>query len=180
MPGIELTTTVRPAAHVVRAVAVALVVGLCACTTSAASAGLRRGASCPMSHVHYTPYPGVEQGLGPVPWIATSGGGSIKAHLFYYEAMPWAAKRLLGARIFTTRRRRNISPKVLWVIHARGGGSTIAIHGRRLDGRGSFAATYPASGYDYPSYVEVPRAGCWRVTVTSGRLTGSVVFAAVD
>jgi len=133
-----------------------------------------------MSHVHYTPYSGVERGLGRIPWIATSRGRSIKAHLFYYEGMPWGRKRLLGARIFTTRRRRNINPKVLWVIHVPGGGPTIRIRGRRLDGPGAFAATYPAAGPDYPSYVEVPHAGCWRVTVTSGRLTGSVVFAAVD
>jgi hypothetical protein len=32
----------------------------------------------------------------------------------------------------------------------------------------------------FPSYVSVPAAGCWRVTVTSGALSGSVVFAAVD
>lgn len=133
-----------------------------------------------MSHVHYAPYPGAEEGLGHVPWIATSGGGAIKAHLFYYGGMPWARKRLLGARIFTTRRRRDINPKVLWVISGPGGRPTIAIRGRRLDGPGSFAATYPSAGHDYPSYVEVPHAGCWRVTVTSGRLTGSVVFAAID
>src|SRR5579884_1420353 len=156
------------------------VVVVLSCGATAASAALRRGASCPMSHVHYTPYSGVERGLGRIPWIATSRGRSIKAHLFYYEGMPWGRKRLLGARIFTTRRRRNINPKVLWVIHVPGGGPTIRIRGRRLDGPGAFAATYPAAGPDYPSYVEVPHAGCWRVTVTSGRLTGSVVFAAVD
>ena len=37
-----------------------------------------------------------------------------------------------------------------------------------------------ASGGQFPSYVLVPKPGCWRVTVTSGRLSGSVVFAAVD
>lgn len=110
-----------------------------------------------MSHVHYAPYPSVERGLGHIPWIATRRGGSIKAHLFYYEAMVWGRKRLHGARIFTTRRRRNINPKVLWVTPAAGAGATIGIRGRRLDGTGSFAATYPAAGPDYPSYVEVPQ-----------------------
>jgi hypothetical protein len=57
------------------------------------------------------------------------------------------------------------------------------IRGRRLDGPGRFSSIVPrALGMpaQFPSYVSVPAAGCWRVTVTSGALSGSVVFAAVD
>ena len=73
-----------------------------------------------MSHVHYAPYPGVEKGLGSIPWIESAGPGSVKASLFYYGAVPWRAKHLLGARIFTTQKRRNFNPKVLWTIRAPG------------------------------------------------------------
>jgi hypothetical protein len=51
--------------------------------------------------------------------------------------------------------------------------------GRRLDAPGSFSGTYKGFG-DYPSYVNVPAPGCWRVTVTTGPARGSVVFSATD
>jgi len=136
---------------------------------------------CPMSHVHYASYPHVGAGLGGIPWIETSNR-SFYAHPFYWGAMPWAKERRIGARIFTTVERRRISPKVLWI--ARGpAGEALVIRGRRLDGPGRFSSIVPrALGMpaQFPSYVSVPAAGCWRVTVTSGALSGSVVFAAVD
>ncbi len=132
-----------------------------------------------MSHVHYAPYPGVEQGLAAVPWISSVPGGSFKAHLFFYGGVPWGRQHLLGARIFTTRRPRDINPKVLWITRTKGYGSKLAIDGRRLDAPGSFSESYKGFG-DYPSYVTVPTAGCWSVTVTTGRVTGRVVFSATD
>lgn len=137
--------------------------------------------ACPMSHVHYTPYPGVEQGLARLPWIAAAPDGSFKAHLFFYDPrlVPWAKDRLLGARIFTVRKRRQINPKVLWITRAKGYGRTLTMTGERLDAPGHFSATYQGFG-DYPSYVSVPTPGCWRVSVTSGRVTGRVVFSATD
>jgi hypothetical protein len=136
---------------------------------------------CPMSHVHYTAYPGVEQGLGAVPWLSTTPGGRFKAHLFFYDArlFSWAKQQLLGARIFTTRKQRRINPKVLWITRTKGYTKTLTIHGQRLDAPGSFSDTYRGFG-DYPSYVKVPTPGCWRVTVTTGRITGRVVFSATD
>ena len=134
-----------------------------------------------MSHVHYGPYPGVERGLGRVPWISSAPDGRFKAHLFFYDPtmFPWAKEHLVGARIFTTRRSRRINPKVLWITRAKGYTRTLTIQGERLDAPGSFNATYPGFG-DYPSYVSVPAPGCWRVTVRTGRVTGRVVFSATD
>jgi len=132
-----------------------------------------------MSHVHYGAYPGVEAGLANVPWISSVPNGSFTAHLFFYGGVPWAKLHRLGARIFTIRKPRNINPKVLWITRTRGYGSTLVIRGKRLDASGSFSATYTGRG-DYPSYVNVPAPGCWRVTVTTGRVSGRVVFSATD
>ena len=136
--------------------------------------------SCPVSHVHYRPYLGVGQGLGGVPWIETSNG-AFYGHLFYFGGTPWARTKPLGARIFTTVVRRRISPKVLWISRRGAHTGHLVIRGRRLDGPGEFTwrQSY-RSGYQFPSYVEIPAAGCWRVTVSSAGLSGSVVFAAVD
>lgn len=157
-----------------------LVTGVVVSLGLSASSGARpTGSACPMSHVRYGPYPGVEQGLEKVPWISSAPGGSFKAHLFFYGGVPWAKQHLLGARIFTTRKTRNINPKVLWITKAHGYGSKLFIRGQRLDAAGSFSATYPGWG-DYPSYIEVPTPGCWRVTVESGAVSGRVVFSATD
>ncbi|MGH3002701.1 MAG: hypothetical protein ACRDM1_08600 [Gaiellaceae bacterium] len=148
-------------------------------TRSADGAGL---ASCPVSHVHYRPYKDQGAGLRLVPWIATAPSAAFSAHLFFYGATPWSRRHLLGARIFTAAAKRNVNPKVLWIARRPGAGRSISISGSRLDRPGRFEARYPRalSGSQFPSYVEVPQAGCWRVTVRSGRLVGRVVFAAVD
>jgi hypothetical protein len=146
---------------------------------SASSGARPSGSACPMSHVSYGSYPGVEQGLAKVPWISSAPRGAFKAHLFFYGGVPWAKQHLLGARIFTTRKPHSINPKILWITRSPGYGSTLKIEGQRLDAPGSFASTENGFG-DYPSYLDVPAPGCWRVTVTSGRVSGRVVFSAAD
>lgn len=145
------------------------------------SSGARpAGRACPMSHVIYRPYAGIDKaGLERLPWIASAPGGRFTAHLFYYGAVPWGKQHLLGARIFTTRKPRTVNPKVLWITRAHGYGRILRMSGRRLDAPGSFSSTYNGFG-DYPSYVSVPAPGCWRVTVTTGPVSGSVVFSATD
>ncbi|HVU77439.1 MAG TPA: hypothetical protein VHC67_07645 [Gaiellaceae bacterium] len=137
-------------------------------------------ATCPVTHVHYTPYRGVPQGLGPVPWIATSNG-AFYGHLFFVEGTPWRRTHPVGAHIFTTRVHRAIDPKVLWLSRRGARQGRVLVRGRQLGGSGTFEwRAVSASAYQFPSYVPVPSAGCWRVTVSSGGLSGSVVFAAVD
>jgi hypothetical protein len=149
---------------------------------SSTAAGAR-AATCPVSHVHYAPDRAADRGLQPIPWLASAPAGAFHAHLFFYGGTPWARKQLVGARIFTTVKRRAINPKVLWTTRRPGAGATLLITGRRLDKPGRFSSRYPrASGgsIQFPSYVEVPEAGCWRVTIRSGTVTGAVTFAAVD
>lgn len=68
---------------------------------------------------------------------------------------------------------------MLWITRTKGYTQTFTVQGQRLDAPGTFSDTYHGFG-DYPSYVNVPEPGCWRVTVTTGRLTGRVVFSATD
>lgn len=153
----------------------AVALGLSASTEARSTAN-----ACPMSHVLYRPYTGVDaQGLRTLPWIASAPGGWFTAHLFFYASVPWARQHLLGARIFTTRRSHDVNPKVLWITRTHGYRQTLTMRGQRLDAPDSFTDTYKGFG-DYPSYVKVATPGCWRVTVTSGHATGSVVFSATD
>jgi len=137
-------------------------------------------APCHATQVHYRAYPGIGAGLAPVPWIATSNG-AFYGHLFYFEGTPWRLSKPRRARIFTTVVRRRVAPKVLWISRRGARTGRLVIHGRRLDALGAFTwrESY-RSGYQFPSYVEIPAAGCWRVTVSSGGSSGSVVFDASD
>lgn len=139
-------------------------------------------ATCPVSHVHYSTDTSAAGGLRSIPWIATTPTQNFHAHLFLYGGTPWAKQHLPGARIFTTVKTRPVNPKVLWTAQRPGAGMTLLISGKRLDKPGHFSSRYPSvsPGNQFPSYVEVPQAGCWRITVKSGKLAGAVTFEAVD
>lgn len=110
-----------------------------------------------------------------IPWIHA---GPVAGYLFYYGAAgPWQTRtdRLLitpggGTSLYAT--------KILW--HVRGGSRLITISGQRLDGLGHFRQRFSAKGGYYPSIVDVPSAGCWRVTVRSGRHSGRFAFLALS
>ena len=136
--------------------------------------------ACPASHVHYVSYPGVGAGLSGVPWIATSNG-AFYGHLFYVGGTPWRVSKPVVAHIFTTKKKRNLHPKVLWISRRGAATGHLVIRGRRLDAPGMFVTRNAnGGGYQFPSYVEIPTAGCWRVTISSASVSGSVVFVAVD
>jgi hypothetical protein len=146
---------------------------------SAAAAQTRPAATCAATTVQYRPAPsGTPAGVSG-PWVASTNS-AFRGYLFYVGATRWARTKPHGARIFTTKAHERIHPKVLWLALGRAT-AAISIRGTRLDRPGSFTSTDPGvGGRQYPSYVEVPAAGCWRVSVTSGSLHGSVTFVASD
>jgi hypothetical protein len=75
-----------------------------------------------------------------------------------------------------------VNMKVLWVVRRRWG-RTLQISGQRLDAAGSFRQTFPMAGSPvgtFPSIIEVPDAGCWALTVRTGRLGGVLVVKVVE
>lgn len=59
--------------------------------------------------------------------------------------------------------------KVLWIMKLPRLGSTLRIEARPVDAaKPLIRSTFPADsspGEIYPSYVNVPKAGCWRLTL---------------
>ena len=113
-----------------------------------------------------------------VPWVRA---GPVYGYLFYYGAGgPW--KTQPGRVLITTRGGvpGSYQTKILW--HVPGGSIVVAVSGRKLDGPGRFRQRFPVSGGGgwFPSIVVVPSAGCWRLTVTSGRKTGRFAFVAMS
>jgi hypothetical protein len=154
------------------------VVGSLFCVVSAGADRQRTG-TCAATKVEYRPAPsGAPKGVGG-PWVASTNS-AFRGYLFYVGATRWAKTKPHGARIFTAKARERVYPKVLWLALGKSR-TSISIQGTRLDHAGSFKATYPGvGGGQYPSYIEIPTAGCWRVSVSSGRLRGAVTFVASD
>ncbi|MGH3429867.1 MAG: hypothetical protein ACRDQZ_20245 [Mycobacteriales bacterium] len=93
---------------------------------------------------------------GPTPWpAAISQRGTVAAVVFGY---PLRAGNPTG--------RMN---KVLWIMKLPRLGSPLRIEARPVDAsKPLIRATVPSDsspGEIYPSYVNVPRAGCWRLTL---------------
>jgi len=165
---------------------VALIVSLVASTALVPTSAnalhrlVRSNPVCAASAVQYRTAKRTPDGVAGVPWVASTNS-AFRGYLFYWGGTRWARTRARTVRIFTTNAHLRVNPKVLWVA-LKQSASTVTIHGTRLDGPGSFSARYPAAigGGQFPSYVTVPAAGCWRVGVRSGSLHGSVTFLATD
>jgi hypothetical protein len=130
--------------------------------------------ACVSAQVSYAPPPDV--GAPSIPWIRS---GPVTGYLFYYSPDgPWKEQRN-RVLIATRGRGPGYRTKILW--HVRDGFRRVTLTGRRLDGAGRFRQTYPGiRGSYFPSFLIVPRPGCWKVTVASAGHRGSFAFVAFD
>ena len=80
--------------------------------------------------------------------------------------------------------------KILWAFlepsAKRRADTDLTVHGTRLDGPGTFRETFAGIGYEgsrgapsYASVIDVPKPGCWRLTLTTGTLSATVDVRAV-
>jgi hypothetical protein len=141
------------------------------------ASSLRR---CDSTLVHYTRYEGAAAGLAQLPWIAASpASAGLVGHLFYYDPLnSWKQKHLPGLRLYSGGEGPNgrISMKILWESR-RGSARDLSVRGRRLDGSGSFSQQLPPASSNqrqFPSIIDVPAPGCWRLTLTTGTVKASV------
>jgi hypothetical protein len=116
--------------------------------------------------------------LRGVPWIATPSR-AILGFLFFRppHANGTAALMRAGGKM-----PNGGSTKILWVLTKAGGTGRLTIRGVNLDGPGTMKETVPGSagpGGNYPSIVTIPTAGCWRLTVRSGSVSGVVTLPVV-
>jgi hypothetical protein len=135
---------------------------------------------CTSTLVHYTRYKGAPAGLAQLPWIAASPASTgLVGHLFYYDRLnAWRQKHLPGLRLYSAGQSPDgrISMKVLWESR-RGTTLGLAVRGRRLDGSGSFSQQLSPTSSNprqFPSIIDVPAPGCWRLTLTAGNATATV------
>jgi hypothetical protein len=123
------------------------------------------------------------QGTTP-PWVATPDR-HVVAFLFYYGGRPFRDGRqvpayMAHATIATHGRVPQGSTKILWWVRGKGAGPTLTVTGTRLDAAGAFRQVVSGNGRTFPSIVDVPTAGCWRLSLRSGKVTGGLIVRAID
>ncbi|MGZ4359464.1 MAG: hypothetical protein ACXVY8_01840 [Gaiellaceae bacterium] len=157
--------------------------------TAESNAAARAGASsldrCAAALVHYRPYKGVQAGLAQLPWIAASPASTgLVGHLFYYDRLNvWKQKRLARLRIYSGGQSPDgrISMKILWELR-RGNTMVLRVQGKRLDGPGAFSqqlGSAASSPTQFPSIIDVPTPGCWRLTLKTDKTAGQVAVLAL-
>jgi hypothetical protein len=115
-----------------------------------------------------------------IPHVDVKG---LTGHLFYYTGTTLMDGRVNGSDglvIYAGGKNGRLATKILWTL-PKGAARALRIAGRQLDGNGSFSERWTAAGgRQFPSIVDVPSAGCWRLTLTSGRIRRTVVLQAVE
>jgi hypothetical protein len=170
-----------------QAAALVAILGLVALAAGSSSAEPQ--ASCLAARVNYTPYNG-GGGLGDIPWVGGTPGRYRLRGLLWYWPESWREQQVQRVRIYVGGKvPQGWTTKILWAFlgepaKTRAGGELV-VRGRRLDGRGSFTQRFGAIGYEgqqgpsYASIIDVPKPGCWRLRLTTGRVRVSVVFRAI-
>lgn len=75
--------------------------------------------------------------------------------------------------------------KILWELLDGKQALMLNLRGKRLDGSGSFAQSFSPAGptptgpTQFPSIIDVPKPGCWRLTLTAGKAVTRVTVLAV-
>jgi len=144
---------------------------------------------CRAARVQRPPYPGHGKGLDGLPWIAGRPRSTGLVGLVWFfspESNPTGRARIWAGG----RAPDGSNTKMLWVFlgdaAAAGADAELRVVGRRMDGPGRFADSFAAIGYEgsdgapsYASIIDIPRPGCWRLTLTSGSLRATVDMRAI-
>jgi hypothetical protein len=166
------------------------VTGLGLGAVAVATARPSASAACAASRVHYERNREAGPGLTELPWIVAGRGSTrIVGYLFYYGTSALGDSRFnrspsvaipVGGTIPAGEASPAASAKILWITQGKASRHLLIV-GRRLDGAGTFRQTEQAAASgSFPSIVGLPSAGCWRLTLKTGRVAATAVFQAVD
>ena len=131
-------------------------------------------ASCVPTPIHYGANRSVAGAPPDVPWIvATPKSAHIIGFLFFVPPGATGQDALMrtGGRGPNGR-----SDKILWYITRGRPTRTLTITGKNLSSSDSMRQTFPVASSGYPSILDIPTAGCWKLTIRSGKIRGHVTF----
>jgi hypothetical protein len=133
---------------------------------------------CAATPVHAPPYPRVEHGLSQLRWVQS---GRVTGFLFGYDTRLVDASSPTFALWANGMAPEGWATKVLWRVPVGRGTRELVIRGVSLDGQGTFEqrSLRAGGGAGYPSIVELPGPGCWRLQVRTGGVKATFVVLAV-
>jgi hypothetical protein len=149
----------------------------------------RSGAECLPTAVEYGQIPKsrrqVASGLIPsnLPWVRDESS-RIFGLLFYLSNPEFTRRYRLDRRparaVISTggEVRPGMQTKILWWVRDRSGDRPLILAGKRLDG-GDELRQALGGGPVIPSIVTIPTAGCWKLTLSNGTISGTLVFEAL-
>jgi hypothetical protein len=126
---------------------------------------------CPATTVHYG-----ATSIG-APWVRS---GAVTGNVFAYSGRMLMDGRVNGSDglvLYTHGGTGNPAMKILWT--TRRPGRRLTLRGTRLDAPGAFTQLWSGAS-EVPSIVDVPAAGCWRLSVSTGKVRATFVVQAVD
>jgi hypothetical protein len=140
--------------------------------------------TCHPSIVHYDKNPAFPLNLRPLPYVQASAHGfTLVGHLFYYTAVPaWKGHHITHFRIFPHGQMGNSSlqMKILWTLLDGSPSTTgLTVNGVRTDTGTHLSTQRFAGGTEFPSIIDVPTAGCWRLSLSTGTSTTHLTVLAV-
>jgi hypothetical protein len=124
-----------------------------------------------------------------IPWVqALPTSSGIMGHLFYAQTHTTGGTyRFLHTG--GSYPGEGVNTKILWTVDHPGILAALQIDGTNLSDRGkTFRQTINPTASpvvvpspdQYPSIVDVPGAGCWRLQITSGQASGTIIMWVVD
>jgi hypothetical protein len=106
-------------------------------------------------------------------------------YLFYYDRQnAWRKQALTPLRMYSGGESPDghMNMKILWELRHGNAPALLDVRATRIDGPGSsFQRVTPTSSdkTQFPSIIDIPAPGCWRLTLMAGRTTGHVVVDVV-
>jgi hypothetical protein len=110
----------------------------------------------------------------------------VTGHLFAYAGRTLMDGRINasdGLVLYTHGGTGNPTAKILWRVRTwRRAARTMTIQATRLDGPGAFTVRLRGAGGTslFPSIIDIPQAGCWRLSLRTGKVRATFVVEAVD
>jgi hypothetical protein len=144
--------------------------------------------ACPVSQVRYGAR---DHRIAGGAWLRGRPASSGLVVVLAYWPQEWRRRRVRDARIYTGGEMpQGWSTKAMWAFlgsaQRNRGGEELVVRGTRLDARGRFTQRFAAIGDagqngapSFASIVDVPKAGCWRLDVSTATLRSSVVVRAI-
>jgi hypothetical protein len=175
----DLTRCTLESAMTRRAALLALVVAALAAAGLGHARSTEPSARCAATPVHYGDNGAFS--FDRAAWIAAGTGRDRLTGFVHAHDDNLGDARVRTAAGYTIYAGRD--NKIAWLPQSfEGVGRRLIVTARRLDGPGAIRWRFPRalSPRFFPSGLRLPTAGCWRVTLRSGRLRGTFDVRAVD